>query len=248
MFCDSTVAVVVPAFNEATLLPRTLSRVPAFVDRIVVVDDASRDGTAEVVQGLGDPRLVLVQHDKNRGVGAAIASGYAWALSNRIDVTVVIGADDQMHPDDMPALVQPIVDRVADYVVGDRLAWPQGWKKFPLQRLLGVVSLGAMTRVVTGYPVNDAQCGYTAISLSALKALPLGALYSRYGFPNDMLAKAAISGLRVKTTPVRPIYADEVSKLRIPAVIGPILELQVRNFVQVRRQRSGRAPQVWARS
>lgn len=227
-----SVAVVIPAFNEARLLGATLRGVPAWVDVAVVVDDASSDTTGQVAREAYDIPVRLVQHNVNRGVGAAIVTGYREVLRLGVDIAVVMGGDNQMHPDDLAGLIAPVVAGDADYVVGDRLAWPGGWKEFPVVRLVGILGLGVMTRAATGLPVRDAQCGYTAISREALERLPLETLYPRYGFPNDLLAKAAFNGLEVATRPVRPIYADERSDLRIGRVVAPLLRLSASNALR----------------
>ena len=233
MIARKRVAVVIPAYNERQLLPVTLSTLPGYVDVAVVVDDASEDETAEVARRAGQERAVVVcSHEGNRGVGAAIVTGYRWCVEHGYDVAVVVGADNQMHPDDMAALLLPILQGEADYVVGDRLSWPGGWRRFPKERLMGVIVLAAMTRWATGLErLQDAQCGYTAISREGLERLDLTALYPRYGFPNDMLSKAALAGLRISSRPVRPIYAGEQSALRIPEVVGPLLRLTARSWL-----------------
>src|SRR3954469_18460030 len=108
MWQSAKVAVVVPCFREARLIERTLSGIPAFVDLIVVVDDASDDGTAEAVRSAADPRVELVVHALNRGVGAAIVSGYRAALNADCDVIAVMAGDAQMAPEDLAAVVDPI--------------------------------------------------------------------------------------------------------------------------------------------
>jgi glycosyltransferase involved in cell wall biosynthesis len=230
------VGVVIPAFNEARLLGTTLRGLPGWIDLAIVVDDGSRDATAEVALGVAGIPVRLCRHDENRGVGAAIVTGYRACLDEGVDIAVVMGADNQMHPDDLRPLLAPILRGRADYVVGDRLAWPGGWRAFPASRLLGVLGLGVATRMATGLPVRDAQCGYTAITREALERLPLESLYPRYGFPNDLLAKASMAGLAVTTTPVRPIYADETSDLCIAKVVAPLLRITASNaFARMRR-------------
>ncbi len=240
MIGGHTVAVVIPAFNEELLLPRTLATLPDYVDRVVVVDDASLDDTKGAAErAVSKASITVVRHAQNQGVGAAIVTGYRWCVDQSMDIAVVMGADNQMHPSDMSALLWPLVHHKADYVVGDRLSWPGGWRIFPPVRLFGIVVLAAMTRWATGVRgVRDAQCGYTAITRAALQALPLDALYPRYGFPNDMLSKVGLAGQRVTTRPVRPVYGEETSDLRIPKIIVPYLKLTLRN----RAARLARSP------
>src|SRR5687767_11184664 len=108
MLDDRRVAVVVPAYDEERLVAETLRGIPDFVDRIYVVDDASRDATAERAREVGDPRMEVIRHERNAGVGAAILSGYRRALEDDVDVVCVMAADNQMDPVELPDLVGPV--------------------------------------------------------------------------------------------------------------------------------------------
>lgn len=205
------IAVVVPAYREERLIARTLRGVPSFVDDVVVIDDGSDDRTAVRAEELGDSRVRVIRHPRNRGVGAAIATGYAAAFEAEADVAVVVGGDAQMDPADMRALIAPILEGAADYAKGNRLVWEEARRRMPLTRWLGNHVFSALTRLVTGLSVGDSQCGYTAIARDALVALPLDRLWPRYGYPNDVLGWLAVNGMRVADVPVRPVYADERS-------------------------------------
>jgi glycosyltransferase involved in cell wall biosynthesis len=210
---ESRVHVVVPAYREARLLPRMLGRVPAWVDRVIVVDDGSDDDTAKAAVSVGDARVELIRHAVNRGVGAAIASGYGRAFALGADVAVVMAGDDQMHPDDLEAVVAPVALGQADYVKGNRLVHPEA-RRMPATRRLAGRALAFATRRATGLAVGDTQCGYTALAAGAAAQLPLGELWPRYGYPNDLLGLLAGRGFTVREVPVRPVYADEASGIR----------------------------------
>ena len=109
------VAVVVPAYEEEQLVADTIRGVPDFVDLVVVVDDCSSDGTAERARGTGDQRLVVIRHEENRGVGAAIATGYARCRELGVDVTCVMAADNQMDPVELASLVGPVAETIVDH-------------------------------------------------------------------------------------------------------------------------------------
>jgi len=209
------VAVVVPAYNEAPRIARVLGSMPGYVDDVVVVDDASEDGTAAVVRSIDERRVRIVEHDENRGVGAALATGYRLAFEGGADVTAVMAGDGQMHPDDLEGLLGPVLTGQAEYTKGNRLHYPDAYRHMPPQRWIGNQLLSYATRAVTGLRVADSQCGYTAISRAAHESLPWQSVWRGYGYPNDLLGWLSQSGARVRDVVVRPVYADEVSGIRI---------------------------------
>ena len=233
MWKGARVAVIVPAYQEQRLILRTLRGIPAFVDRVYVVDDASRDATAARVQSHADARVGLLRHARNRGVGAAIATGYTAALNDGADVLAVMAADDQMHPDDLAPLVDAVVSGRADYAKGNRFAHARA-KDMPLARRSAGRVLSAITRLATGLRVQDTQCGYTALSARTARALPWSELWPRYGYPNDLLLLLAAHELCVVEVPVRPVYADEASGLR-PWHVLSILGVIARRYARVAR-------------
>ena len=178
MFRGRVVAVVIPACNEADKIADTIRSVPGFVDHIVVVDDGSRDGTASIARRAGaggEPgagRTEVIVHDSNRGVGAAITTGYARALALGAHATAVMAGDGQMDPADLPGLLAPVVSGQVEYAKGNRFAWPGGWRMMPPVRMLGGAALSWLTRLASGYwHVGDSQCGYTVASRQALEAI-----------------------------------------------------------------------------
>lgn len=215
MWRDKTVAVVVPAYREERLIGRTLAGIPAWVDSIHVVDDASPDGTGEAARAraVRDPRISVLRHSENLGVGAALVTGYRSALAAGADVIAVMAGDDQMHPDDLEAVVTPVAEGRADYVKGNRFVH-EARARMPRARRLGGSALGFLTRRCTGLSVSDTQCGYTAISAAAVERLPLHELWPRFGYPNDLLGMLAARGFEVVEVAVRPVYAGEQSGIR----------------------------------
>ena len=208
------IAVVVPAHNEAALIARTIESIPPTVSHVIVIDDGSEDQTADIARSSSDPRVEVVQLKTNSGVGAAIATGYEIAFRQGADIAVVMAGDGQMDPRDLPTLLAPIADGSADYVKGNRLAWPEAHAHMPTHRFVGNVVLSSLTRVATGLRVDDSQCGYTAISKNAAEELQLDTLWPSYGYPNDLLSLLSMNGLRVADVPVRPVYGKEISGIR----------------------------------
>ena len=226
------VAVVVPAFDEERLVGGTVRGIPEFVDRIVVVDDASTDGTAASVEVVDDPRVRVLRHERNAGVGAAIATGYRRALEEGIDVVCVMAADNQMDPDELRGLAEPVARGEVDYAKANRLVSGEAWKVIPRTRYLGNAVLSLLTKIASGYwHVADSQAGFTAISLDALRRLDLDELYPRYGFPNDMLVHLNVQNARVRDVPSRPIYdVGERSGIKLRSVVPRISWLLFKRF------------------
>jgi glycosyltransferase involved in cell wall biosynthesis len=226
------VAVVVPAYDEERLVAETLRGIPGLVDRIYVVDDASRDGTGARVQELGDPRVEVIRHERNRGVGAAIASGYRRALEEEIDVTCVMAADNQMDGTELEGLAGPVARGEVEYAKANRLVSGEAWEVIPRTRYLGNAVLSLFTKIASGYwHVADSQAGYTALSLDALRRLDLDRLYPRYGFPNDMLVHLNVQNARVRDVASRPIYdIGESSGIKLRSVVPRISWLLFKGF------------------
>lgn len=236
MFRQLRVAVVIPAYNEARAIADAVGTIPAFVDDVVVIDDASADDTIERARaaGAGRPGFEVLRHPANRGVGAAIVTGYRRARAVGADAIAVMAGDGQMDPDDLPALLAPIADDTADYVKGNRFMHPAVWSEMPPARIVGNVVLSAATRVTSGYRhVFDSQCGYTAIAARAIDALAveLDRMQPRYGYPNDLLSRLNVAGMRVTDVPVRPIYGPHwKSGIRLGTALGPIPWVLLRSW------------------
>ncbi|MGC4070477.1 MAG: glycosyltransferase family 2 protein [Polyangiaceae bacterium] len=213
MWFGQRVTVVIPCFREAALVGRTLRGIPPWVDHVCAVDDGSEDGTAEAVLGVADPRVELIRHEQNLGVGAAIATGYRHALARNADLLVVMAGDNQMDPTDLPALLAPLVHGDVDYAKGNRFRHAERLRMPAIRRLGGLV-LSWATRRCTGLDVSDSQCGYTALRASAARELPLEELWPRFGYPNDLLGMLAARGYVISDVTVRPVYADERSGIR----------------------------------
>jgi glycosyltransferase involved in cell wall biosynthesis len=231
---EKKIGVVVPAYNEEKLIALVIETMPAFVDKIVVIDDCSTDNTHVIVQNYVNKypqRIVLIRHDTNQGVGGAIATGYKWCRDENIDITVVMAGDAQMDPNDLPALLEPIVNGEADYSKGNRLISGEAWEKIPRIRYLGNAMLSLLTKIASGYwHVADSQSGYTAATLKVLQTIDLDGIYKRYGMPNDMLVKLNIFNFRVCDVPIKPIYGiGEKSGIK-PLRMVPRLAWQMGKF------------------
>lgn len=243
MYRDKRIGVVVPAYNEELHIGLVLQGMPDYVDAVYVVDDASTDRTADIVRDFiaanpqpanpptPNPRVELVQHASNAGVGAAIVTGYKRCLADGIDIAAVMAGDNQMDPHELPRLLDPIVEGRADYAKGDRTSDRRNLEGMSLWRRFGNWLLRWLTRIAVGnMKVNDPQNGYTAASAELLSALPLSRLYPRYGYCNQLVAWVGVAGGRLVEVPMPSRYLGERSKIRYGAYIPKVSWLLLRLF------------------
>jgi glycosyltransferase involved in cell wall biosynthesis len=214
------VHVVIPAYNVASRIAAVLKSVPDFVDAITVVDDASRDGTADAARDAGDPRVQVLRHDVNRGVGAAMVTGFADALAAGDGIVVKMDGDGQMDPAMLPRLLDPIVEGRCGYAKGNRFLFARELAAMPRHRLVGNFSLTFLTKLASGYwHVFDPQNGYVAIASSALRLLELQRLSRRWFFENDMLINLNVFNVPVADVAIAARYGDERSAMSIGRVL-----------------------------
>jgi len=209
MYKNNKISVVVPAYNEEKLISKTVKSVPDFVDKIIVIDDASKDNTSKVVKEeiKSNDKILLINHEKNQGVGGGIASGYKWSRDNDIDIAVVMGGDAQMNPEDLPNLLDAIIEKGGDFAKGNRLLAPDVHTVMPKFRLFASQVLSLLTKIASGYwHVLDPQCGYTAINKKGLDRIDWDKSYKRYGQPNDLLVRLNVANMIVKDVDIKPVY------------------------------------------
>jgi glycosyltransferase involved in cell wall biosynthesis len=231
---DKRIAVVIPAYNEEKLIETTLAGVPPFVDRVYVVDDASRDGTVGRAHTAAarDARITVLVHERNRGPGGAVITGYRRAMADDFDIVCVVNGDNQMDPGEMIDLVRPVALDEVDYTKANRLFTGEAWNLIPHYRYLGNAMLSLLTKIASGYwHIADSQAGYTAINRRMLELLDLENVYPRYGYPNDMLVHLNVWSARVRDIPSRPIYGiGEQSGIKLRSVIPRISWLLMKGF------------------
>jgi glycosyltransferase involved in cell wall biosynthesis len=208
------VGVVIPAYRVAGQIETVIRGIPAWVSAIIVVDDKSPDDTAERVTRLSDPRVTLIRHAENRGVGGAMQSGFAEAIRLGLDVAVKMDGDDQMDPSYLPALVQPLVDGRADMVKCNRYFSRASVQSMPVVRLIGNAGLGFLVRLASGYwNIFDPANGFVAVRTQVLERFDLAKLPNRYYFESGFLIELGIQRAVVMDVPMTARYGDEHSSL-----------------------------------
>ena len=210
------IAVVVPAYNEELLIGETLYSIPAFVEKIYVVDDCSEDRTLSIIQEYAkkDPRIVPIRHTENGGVGASIVTGYRAALADGIEIAAVMAGDNQMDPVFLPKLLDPIIDGKCEFTKGNRLK-PGFWKGMSNFRLVGNIILTILNKLASGYwDIKDPQNGYVALSIGSIKKIDLESLFPRFAFENDLMIKANIANIKMRNVDIPAKYGFEKSKIK----------------------------------
>jgi len=208
------VVVVMPAYNASRTLERTHEEVLAhgFVDRVIVVDDASRDDTAERARLL--PRTTVHVHPVNRGYGANQKTCYALALAEGADVVVMVHPDYQYTPKLLPALVAPIVWDVHDCMLGSRILGGRAMHGgMPAYKYVANRGLTFAENVILGAKLSEYHSGYRAFSREVLLALPLSHNSDDFVFDNQMLAEILWRGFRVGEVSCPTKYFAEASSI-----------------------------------
>ena len=283
MINNKTIAVVIPAYNEEKQIGLVIETMPDFVDKIVVINDGSKDKTDEIVRSFWDTRfnmgmsiqnvtekringrfekanlviqngmktemkyfnssivansdpnserIILINQQKNYGVGAAVARGYKWCKDYGIDCTAKIDGDGQMDPDELKNICEPVINEGIDYVKGNRLIHGGAYVVIPKIRYFGNSILSILTKIASGYwSISDTQTAFTAISNKALHSIKLYKLYKTYGYPNDILVKLNIAMCTLKEVEIKPVYnIGEKSKMKPWRIIIPLSWLLLRSF------------------
>ena len=234
MYKKKSIGVVIPAYNEERFIVEVINRLPEYVDKIYVIDDGSIDGTFNAASGVTyrNGNLRVIRHERNRGVGASIITGYKNSIMDRMDVSVVMAGDNQMDPAQLPRLLDPIVTGEADYIKGDRTSNGNNLRGMSYWRRFGNLLLRWLTRVASGcHNLNDPQNGYTAISIGMLRKLNLDDIYPWYGYCNDLLVKLNVAGARILEVPMPARYQFEKSGICYVKYIPRISMLLLREFL-----------------
>jgi dolichol-phosphate mannosyltransferase len=226
------ICVVIPAFRVKFHVLDVIRSIGPEVDFIIVVDDACPERSGEYVQSkIRDPRVQVIRHEKNLGVGGAVKTGYMRALELDSDVIVKIDGDGQMDASRILDLAHPILLGRVDYTKGNRFHDAETVKRMPKLRILGNLGLSFLTKLSSGYwRVIDPNNGFTAVGKEKLAIIPLEKVDNRYFFESDMLFRLSLIDALVCDVPMPAIYEDEKSNLRIRRVLIEFPFKHARNF------------------
>lgn len=210
-----------------------ITSLPDWIDHIIVVDDASTDGTYDVAKDIDDPRLVVLKLPENGGVGAATIAGFKQAIELRADVLVKMDGDGQMDPSRLPALVEPIRRGEADYVKGNRFLHTRELVQMPLLRRFGNIGLSFMTKLASGYwAIFDPSNGYVGIHSAVAQLLDSERVHKRFFFESSVLLELGLHRAVVKDVYMPARYGDKISTLSERRVFLEFPPLLLRGFLR----------------
>jgi glycosyltransferase involved in cell wall biosynthesis len=215
-------AIVIPAYRVERDIKSVLHGLPAYINHIIVVEDASPDATSDLVTAAAkkDKRIILIKHAQNQGVGGAMISGFRKAIELDVQIVIKIDGDGQMDPIHIPALITPLIHGKADFVKGNRFRDFQSLQQMPIIRRLGNLGLSFLTKAATGYwNIFDPTNGFFAIRTETLAQLPLDQLDAGYFFETSMLSHLYLMGAFILDVPIPARYRGEISNMSIRRVL-----------------------------
>ncbi len=199
---ESTLAIIIPALNEAKTIGDVISRIPKAIPaveevKVIVVNDGSTDSTADIAKSMG---AKVVTHQNPKGVGAAFHSGIKAALLTGADIIVNIDADGQFNPADIPKLLAPIQEEKADFVTATRFAQEDFIPEMPAIKKWGNKRVVQMVNMLTGKKFTDVSCGFRAYSREAALKLTL---FGNFTYTQESLIDLAFKGMRIAEVPLK---------------------------------------------
>jgi glycosyltransferase involved in cell wall biosynthesis len=225
--------IVIPCYNEAKLIGKTVTTLPAFVDAVMLVDDYSKDDTLTVMKELqkSDKRLTIVRNDVNRGVGYSVVHGFRNALETKTNLIMVMAGDAQCDPAYIEPMVAALIEGDLDYVKANRFKHREALLQMPAFRRIGNIFITLLTKFATGYyTIFDSQNGFGVFRRSILEAIDLGGIGRRYDYESTLLIELSIAGAKISDVPVPAIYGDEVSTIPIARTALRTLQVLERGF------------------
>jgi glycosyltransferase involved in cell wall biosynthesis len=208
------VAVVIPAYNEAATIGNVAARARAQCERVIVVDDGSRDGTSEALAGLA---VTLVRHESNRGKGAALWSGFERALADGAEAVVTLDGDGQHRPEDIPRLIAAAQRHPGLIVIGSRMAEGEA---FPRSRYFANRTANFWISWAAGYRIEDSQSGFRLYPATLLKSVRVARDRAHgFVFESEILIEAARAGVASVPVAIAAIYAPNARASHFRSVV-----------------------------
>lgn len=233
MYKNKRISVSVPAYFEEKLIADTIKSVPDYVDHIIVVNDGSTDNTSKQIKSAmkHDKRVFLIDSEQNEGIGASIIKAHRKGIEYGADILVVMAGDNQMDPNELPKLLDKIIEDGADYAKGNRFFHTQDLKSMPKFRLLVNVLVSFLVKFSTGYwSVADPLNGYTALKAETFQDIDVDSISKRYDFEVSMFVQLSLVGAKIKDVAIPARYGNEVSTIRLHKEAPRAIKVLLKGF------------------
>jgi dolichol-phosphate mannosyltransferase len=226
-----TILVAIPAYNEEVAIGSVVLRSLKYADDVIVVDDGSADNTAEVAALAG---AKVVKHEKNSGYGAALKTCFDTARKVGVDIMIIIDADGQHSPDDIPRMVEKLVSARSDIVIGSRFVdGNQKNQKIPAYRKFGMKVLDTATAAGSGLNVTDTQSGFRAYSKKAIEQIRIGD--GGMGAGSEILIEAVDHQLKITEVPIKVRYDLKGTSSKNPVAHGLSVMHSIVGFISQKK-------------
>ena len=212
------ITVVIPCYNVSRHIAEVIKNLPVDVTWIIAVNDSSKDNTGNILNEIQkeNKKLIVINHEKNQGVGGAMLTGFKKSLELDSDITIKMDGDDQMDSSYIPELIRPIIDKKADYTKGNRFRDFKSLKKMPVIRRIGNMGLSFLIKASSGYwNIFDPNNGFVAISKEMLRTINTNKIHKRYFFESSMLIELYNADAVIQEIPMKARYGDEKSSLSV---------------------------------
>lgn len=233
MYLGLRVAVAIPAYNEEKLIAKTIATMPDFVDCIIVTNDGSKDRTLQVLRELAEDNkaLVVLDNERNRGVGYSVVRGLKEGVKRDMDLVAVMAADAQCDPSYLAKMCDVLIEEKLDYVKANRFTSLEALRAMPSYRRIGNIVITLLNKFATGYySIFDSQNGYGVFTKSILQRMPFELIGERYDYENTMLLAMGVVNGRIKDHPVPAVYGDEVSTIPFFRTVSRALKVVFSGF------------------
>lgn len=218
MYRNLKIAVIVPCYNEEKLAEKTIDSVPGFVDKIIAVNDGSKDDTLKILQKLQKTksRLDVINNEKNVGLGKSMLNAFEYLKDSDIDAITIMAGDNQMDPEYLPKLLDTLIDDEVDVVKANRFTQFHSLDSMPKYRKFGNIVVSILTKFATGYyKLFDSLNGYVVYRKEIIDRIPKQIIGHRYEYENTMLVALSIVGAKVHDVPVPAVYGEESSTINL---------------------------------
>jgi dolichol-phosphate mannosyltransferase len=212
------ITVVIPCYNVSRHIAEVIKNLPADVTWVIAVNDLSKDNTGNALGEIQkeNKKLIVINHEKNQGVGGSMLTGFKKSLELNSDITIKIDGDDQMDSSYIPQLIRPLIENKADYTKGNRFRDFKSLKKMPVVRRIGNLGLSFFIKAASGYwNIFDPNNGFVAISKEMLKTININKIHKRYFFESSMLIELYHVDAVIQEIPMKARYGDEKSSLSV---------------------------------